>query len=227
MKTVVMALVLAQAAGATVGAPEVTAKNIKSRAGQEAVACGVVVTADCSDEGELELHLNSPSSQSGITVAVPRAYWPDSRGRELTDKAVGARICATGIVKKASGHYQIVVQARDRIEIPSPSALPHLPPEAIHICAEGVRPPTLLREVKPNYTREAMGAKQEGDIYFEAVVRPDGRISDVRTLITLKPEHGLTAQAIAALKQWRFRPATLGGVPVPVVITVELTFTLR
>ena len=130
-------------------------------------------------------------------------------------------------MQKASGHYQIVVQASDRIEIPNPSVLSPLPPEAIHTCAESVRPPALLREVKPNYTRDAMRAQQEGDTYFEAVVRADGTITDVRTLVTLKPEHGLTAQAIAALRQWRFRPATLGGVPVAVVVSVELTFTLR
>jgi len=33
--------------------------------------------------------------------------------------------------------------------------------------------------------------------------------------------------AIAAARQWRFRPGTLRDQPVPVQITIELSFTLR
>jgi len=229
MKTFILVLVMAQAAGTQLGAPEVTTKNVKSRVGQEAVACGAVIMYSCDDDkGVLELFLDTPSSRPGIAIAVPRAHWPDSRGRELTDKAVGARVCARGLVQKTSQHYFVVVQAKDRIELPAGPALgPPLAPEAIHTCAEGVKAPLPLRQVKPGYTRDAMRALQEGVIYLEAIVRSDGTVGDVRPLLTLEPEHGLTAQAIAAFKQWRFRPATLGGVPVPVVTTVELTFTVR
>jgi hypothetical protein len=33
--------------------------------------------------------------------------------------------------------------------------------------------------------------------------------------------------AIDTARQWRFRPGTRDGEPVPVSITIELTFTLR
>jgi outer membrane biosynthesis protein TonB len=38
---------------------------------------------------------------------------------------------------------------------------------------------------------------------------------------------GLDQEAIKAAKQWRFRPGTRLGEPVPVLITIELAFTLR
>jgi TonB family protein len=39
--------------------------------------------------------------------------------------------------------------------------------------------------------------------------------------------HDLNEQAILALKKWRFEPATLKGQPVPVIVTIEMTFTLK
>jgi len=36
----------------------------------------------------------------------------------------------------------------------------------------------------------------------------------------------LDAEAVAAAKQWRFLPGTKDGKPVPVSITLELTFTI-
>ncbi len=41
----------------------------------------------------------------------------------------------------------------------------------------------------------------------------------------LHPE--LDKQAIAALEQWEFKPGTREGKPVPVRVTIEMTFTLK
>jgi outer membrane biosynthesis protein TonB len=38
---------------------------------------------------------------------------------------------------------------------------------------------------------------------------------------------GLNQQAIDAMKQWVFRPALLDGLPVAVIVQVEMTFTLK
>jgi TonB family protein len=93
----------------------------------------------------------------------------------------------------------------------------------------GVTSPVLIREVKPNYTGEAMRAKLQGVVEMEAVVLPDGTVDPNRIKITrsLDSTFGLDQQAIIAVKQWRFRPGTLKGQPVAVIVNVELTFTLR
>jgi TonB family protein len=93
----------------------------------------------------------------------------------------------------------------------------------------GVISPVLIREVKPNYTGDAMRAKHQGVVEMEAVVLPDGTVDPNRIKITrsLDSTFGLDQQAIIAVKQWRFRPGTLKGQPVPVIVNVELTFTLR
>jgi protein TonB len=93
----------------------------------------------------------------------------------------------------------------------------------------GVSSPVLLKEVKPNYTGDAMRAKLQGVVEMECIVLPDGTVDPKSIKITrsLDANFGLDQQAIIAVKQWRFRPGTFKGQPVPVVVNVELTFTLR
>jgi protein TonB len=44
---------------------------------------------------------------------------------------------------------------------------------------------------------------------------------------SLDTEHGLDQQAVDATRQWTFEPGTMKGQPVPVEITIEMTFTLK
>jgi protein TonB len=85
----------------------------------------------------------------------------------------------------------------------------------------------LLREVKPQYTAEAMRAKVQGRVMLECIVLADGTVGNVEVLRSLDPTFGLDQEAIKAAKQWRFDPGTRFGEPVAVLVTIELTFTLR
>jgi TonB family protein len=99
----------------------------------------------------------------------------------------------------------------------------------VYQIGNGVTSPQLIKEVKPNYTGDAMRAKLQGVVEMEAVVLADGTVDPNRIKITrsLDSTFGLDQQAIIAVKQWRFRPGTYKGQPVPVLVNVELTFTLR
>ena len=85
--------------------------------------------------------------------------------------------------------------------------------------------PKLVREVKPNYSRGAMARKVQGVVKFEAVILTDGSVGSVVLTGPLDPE--LEHQGLWALQQWKFAPARLNGETLPVVVDVELTFTLR
>jgi protein TonB len=91
----------------------------------------------------------------------------------------------------------------------------------------GVTLPQVLREVKPAYTADAMRAKVQGSVWLECIVMPDGSVGEVKVTRSLDPIFGLDQEAIKAAKMWRFRPGMRQGEPVPVIITIELTFTLR
>jgi protein TonB len=89
----------------------------------------------------------------------------------------------------------------------------------------GITPPRVLREVKAGYSEEARRANLEGEVVLEIVVRRDGSVSDVRLLAGLP--HGLNERAIAAVRQWRFAPATRLGQAVDVIVEVAVEFKLR
>jgi periplasmic protein TonB len=91
----------------------------------------------------------------------------------------------------------------------------------------GITSPRVVREVKPQYTADAMRAKVQGVVLLECVVMPDGTVGDVRVSRSLDPIFGLDQEAAKAARQWRFMPGTKQGEPVPVLVTIELTFTLR
>lgn len=55
------------------------------------------------------------------------------------------------------------------------------------------------------------GARVSGSITLEGIVTPDGRMTNVRILDT--PDSALNPKAIAAFRQYRYKPATLNGRP--------------
>jgi periplasmic protein TonB len=91
----------------------------------------------------------------------------------------------------------------------------------------GVTQPKLLREVKPNYTAEAMRAKIQGVVWLEAIVLENGSVGQVRVIRSLDPTFGLDLEAERTVKKWVFAPGTRLGQPVPVLIEIEMSFTLR
>lgn len=91
----------------------------------------------------------------------------------------------------------------------------------------GVSMPALVFDPKPSYTAEAMRAKIQGVVLVEAVVLPDGGVGQARVIRSLDATYGLDQEAIKTVKRWRFRPGVRLGQAVPVIVEIELTFTLR
>ena len=91
----------------------------------------------------------------------------------------------------------------------------------------GTTLPSLVQQVRPGYTTEALHARAQGTVSVEAVVNVDGSVGDVRILRSFDPSFGLHAEAVRAVKQWRFRPGSRQGRVVPMIVTIELTFSLR
>jgi len=89
----------------------------------------------------------------------------------------------------------------------------------------GIEPPTLLREVKPDYTENARQRGIEGDVVMEIVVRRDGTVGDVRVMQGLG--YGLDERASEAVRRWRFSPARRRGQPVDVMVEVAMEFKIR
>jgi protein TonB len=87
--------------------------------------------------------------------------------------------------------------------------------------------PRLLRDVKPQYTVDALRARAQGLIELRVVVLADGTVGGVDIVRGFQPPFGLDDEAVKAVRGWRFEPARQRGKPVAVVVPVELSFSLR
>ncbi len=91
----------------------------------------------------------------------------------------------------------------------------------------GVSWPRLVREVKPNYTPDAMRAQVEGTVHLEILVLADGSVGRVNITRSLDARFGLDQEAINAVRRWRFDPGRQAGKAVATRVGVELWFNLR
>ena len=91
----------------------------------------------------------------------------------------------------------------------------------------GVSWPSVLKEVKPKYTPDAMRAKLQGAVELEIVVKEDGTVGEVRVTKSLDRASGLDEAAMAAAKQWLFSPGMKDGKPVPTKVGLVLEFRLH
>ena len=89
-----------------------------------------------------------------------------------------------------------------------------------------VTAPVLIKQVRPRYTGEALRQKIQGTVVLEAVVTTDGCASQIRVVRSLD-RGGLDEEAIATVAQWRFEPGRLGGIPVDVLVTILVDFSVR
>ncbi|MGH9459548.1 MAG: TonB family protein [Thermoanaerobaculia bacterium] len=84
--------------------------------------------------------------------------------------------------------------------------------------------PIVIDRVVPRYPAAARGNGIEGTVVVRAVVRRNGRVSDVEILKDLP--FGLGEAAARAVRQWRFRPATYQGEAIDVYYNVTVNFRL-
>ncbi len=87
-----------------------------------------------------------------------------------------------------------------------------------------VSKPRLVYRVEPKYTPEALAERVEGMVVLSVVVTPEGTATEFKVVKSL--DKGLDAQAIQAVRQWKFEPGRKSGKPVPVLATIETTFLL-
>lgn len=89
-----------------------------------------------------------------------------------------------------------------------------------------VSPPTVLTQVRPRYTEEALQARIQGPVVLELIVRSNGVPDAIRVVDSLDPG-GLDVEAVRAVRQWRFAPGRIDGTPVDVLVTIIVNFHLR
>lgn len=87
----------------------------------------------------------------------------------------------------------------------------------------GIKPPEVVSRVEPVYPEDALKDKVAGKCVLQIVIDENGDMGDATVL---KSDDGrLDKAAIDAVRQWKFKPATLKGKPVAVAWVVYIKFT--
>ena len=86
-----------------------------------------------------------------------------------------------------------------------------------------IKPPTKIVNVAPIYPQEAKDARVQGVVVIETVVDEAGAVKEAWVL---KSVPLLDEAALEAVRQWRYEPTLMNGVPRSVRMTVTVNFTL-
>lgn len=87
---------------------------------------------------------------------------------------------------------------------------------------EELNGPEPLRKVDPKYPPTLIDEHVEGEVILYAVIRRDGSVDSIQLVRGIDAQ--LDANAMHALGQWKFRPATKQGVPVELEAIVHIPF---
>lgn len=158
---------------------------------------------------------------------------PDVRKRPAVDPNAAPIEAPTGVTKEPAtlpvfetdqpvGDGFVAGVTDHRLFEPAPLQ-PSAPVEPIRV-GGSIRPPLKIRDARPVYPSMAIAARIEGVVIIDATIGADGRVLDVRLL---RSAPFLDEAALDAVRQWQFTPTLLNGVPVPVLMTVTVRFTLK
>jgi len=103
-----------------------------------------------------------------------------------------------------------------------PREAPPPPQVAVRVGGQ-IKTPRKIKNVEPVYPALARQARVQGVVILECTISPSGKVTDVRILRSIPL---LDEAALDAVRQWTYTPTLLNGIPVPVIMTVTVTFNL-
>jgi TonB family protein len=94
--------------------------------------------------------------------------------------------------------------------------------DAPHLAWAELSGPVPLKKIDPKYPPTLIDERIEGEVVLYAVIRRDGSVDSIQLVRGL--DEKLDANAMEALSQWKFRPATRQGSPVELEAIVHIPF---
>ena len=149
---------------------------------------------------------------------------PIEAPKEIVPEAPASPSVGTGVPGGVEGGIPGGVMGGVVGGLPEAPPPPPPPPTAPVRVGGNIKPPTKTRDVKPIYPPIAQSARVQGVVIIEATIGADGRVKEAKVL---RGQPLLDQAALDAVKQWQFTPTLLNNVPVPVIMTVTVNFTLQ
>jgi TonB family protein len=137
-----------------------------------------------------------------------------SRTRKVAMATVAGFALVSGAVTATALSFEVTPQADSSTAVATNEKIYHV--------GNGVTPPVLTYSVDAKFSKKAKDAKYQGVSVVSCIVDTHGMPQHVRTVRKLGM--GLDEKALEAVRQYRFKPGTLNGKPVAVVVTIEVNF---
>jgi TonB family protein len=106
----------------------------------------------------------------------------------------------------------------------SPAAQGSPAADAVRVAGKDVPWPKRTKSVTPAYPPEAQAMGQRGIVIVQLLVGPDGRVVTAEVVRSVPP---FDEAALSAVRQWEYEVTRVDGQPVPVHLTIPITFALR
>jgi protein TonB len=151
------------------------------------------------------------ASANAAPLVAPPSVQPETGIEQMKDSVV---------INNSAGIDQLHAGAVT-VEPPPPAPPAPVVPVRLH---SGIRAPVKTVDVRPDYPEIARRARIEGVVIIEATIGVSGEVQSARVLRSIPL---LDQAATDAVRQWKFTPALLNGVPVPVIVTVTVNFKLQ
>jgi protein TonB len=160
----------------------------------------------------------TPQPSPGAPISAPPTIEPETAFARTPagDTAIGA--LDVGSTTGITGALPTSAPPPEVVPLPPPPQ-----PRVARVGHQGIREPKRVQYIIPEYPEIARNARIEGTVILEAVLDVTGRVQSVRVLRSVAL---LDHAAIAAVRQWRYTPTELNGVPVQVLMTITVTFSL-
>ncbi len=162
------------------------------------------------------------------------AYRPDGRPRQvMLDEGRLPKACARALQAFAMltvadrgepvfpDEWQWILMPMDQAMLACADA--QAPPRIFRV-GQKIQRPRKIRNRNPVYPAAAQKERIQGVVILEATIAATGCVRDVRVLRSVNT--ALDVAAMHAVLGWQFTPTAVDGEPVPVVMTVTVSFTL-
>jgi len=166
------------------------------------------------------------SVQTAVEMPQPKLARPAelalSRPRATQAGVASAQLTAPSIF---DGITPPIGSVPDRLATGGPEAPGIVPPESESATRKSaLQAAVLVQRVSPVYPSAALQSQLQGQVLVNATIGKDGI---PKNLTVIKGDQRLIAAALAAIGQWRYRPATLAGEPIETQIEITIDFHLK
>ena len=144
------------------------------------------------------------------------------------DHLIGETIAASSAaaLDEAANSLQAITLRNDQINLKcvmAPTPVPVATSDRVRV-ASGVSTGLLIKKVAPDYPELARQSRVQGTVVLRAEIDKNGDIKD----LALVSGHAMLAPAaIAAVKQWKYKPYLLNGQPVAIETEIIVNFSLK